>query len=657
MSLNYTKTSGFNILVIDDSKVINAFLITTLDALGCKCKSAFTCKEALEQIEQNPFDIIILDLHLPDGEGEELFYDIKKSSSAKIIVFTSDNDLCKRDFFFQNGALDYILKDAPAALIQDDIKRVLHSLSANRSVSILAIDDSMLVRKALQMLIEPRNYIFDSAKTAQEGLSKINSLKPDIVILDYILPDGDGLDVLSKMKTSRNGVNSKVFMLSGTHDPSVVSKAYKLGCVEFIAKPFISEEIVRKIDSWASMILEAESNLKNSVLLQQYRYMVDSSVIVSKTDPKGIITYVNEAFCRVSGFKEEELLGRPHNIVRHPDMPSGVFKELWETIKQDKQWRGIVKNRTRDGGAYWVNTVISPISNEDGEIVEYIAMRDDITETIVLNMELNEQKAKIQEEHNRTQESIQFAAAIQHALIPYDSVFDKCFKDYFKIWLPKDIVSGDIYCADELSDDEDFLIMLIDCSGHGVPGAFLTVLVKSLQKEILLDIKNKKLEPSPAKILQKFNVELKKILAHDSTNNLDIGFDGCVIYYNKKTAEFKFAGAKTSIFYVENSEILEIKGDRHSIGYKNSNPNFEFKDKSIDICSIKKFYITTDGYLDQTGGDDGFSFGKSSFKKLVSGIKHLNMIEQRSILIDALVKYQQNEIRNDDITLIGFELN
>jgi PAS domain S-box-containing protein len=114
-------------------------------------------------------------------------------------------------------------------------------------------------------------------------------------------------------------------------------------------------------------------------LLQEYKEAVDRSAIVSKTDARGVITFVNQKFCDISGYSEEELVGQPHNIIRHPDMAAAVFKEMWGMISEKKAWSGIVKNRTKSGGAYYVDTVINPITDCRGNIVEYIGIRHDIT--------------------------------------------------------------------------------------------------------------------------------------------------------------------------------------------------------------------------------------------------------------------------------------
>jgi aerotaxis receptor len=101
-------------------------------------------------------------------------------------------------------------------------------------------------------------------------------------------------------------------------------------------------------------------------------------LIVSRTDLKGVITYANETFVEISGFDIDELIGKPHNIVRHPDMPKSIFKELWETLKKDGLWSGVVKNLRKDEGFYWVYAEISEVY-KDGELVEYKSIRTPIS--------------------------------------------------------------------------------------------------------------------------------------------------------------------------------------------------------------------------------------------------------------------------------------
>lgn len=125
-------------------------------------------------------------------------------------------------------------------------------------------------------------------------------------------------------------------------------------------------------------------------------YKFEQGLIVSSTDLKGIITYANRKFCEVAGYTKNELTGKNHNIVRHPDMPKAAFQELWDTIKAGKEWTGIVKNLRKDGRYYWVYSHIAPIET-NGEITGYSAARrpataTEIAESIPIYRNLTEQE-------------------------------------------------------------------------------------------------------------------------------------------------------------------------------------------------------------------------------------------------------------------------
>jgi len=125
----------------------------------------------------------------------------------------------------------------------------------------------------------------------------------------------------------------------------------------------------------------SEKLTKNIAFLDGYKTAIDKSSIVSKTDTRGIITYVNKMFCDVSGYTEKELIGRSHNIIRHPDNHPHIFENMWETIQAKKIWKGILKNKNKDGSSYIVNATILPILDSDNNILEYVAVRHDITAT------------------------------------------------------------------------------------------------------------------------------------------------------------------------------------------------------------------------------------------------------------------------------------
>lgn len=268
---------------------------------------------------------------------------------------------------------------------------------------------------------------------------------------------------------------------------------------------------------------------------------------------------------------------------------------------------------------------------------------------------------KIQNElkyvYNNLTDSIKYASIIQKTLLPQEDKYNSFFKDSFVIWEPKDIVGGDIYLFETLRDKEEALLMVIDCTGHGVAGAFVTMLVKAIEKDIVSNIMKNDYDISPSIILEYFNKTMKKLLNQDSKLSLsDVGFDGGVIYINKKKNILKFAGANTPLFYTLNNEIKSIKGDRMSIGYKHDNYDFKFKEHHIPLNSEMKFYITTDGYIDQKGGEKGFSFSKKNLIKLLEKNFDKSMSNQKNIFYDSLKIYQNDYFRVDDITFIGLEV-
>jgi aerotaxis receptor len=113
----------------------------------------------------------------------------------------------------------------------------------------------------------------------------------------------------------------------------------------------------------------------SKVIPKDKEYFFDDNVIISQTDTKGVITYANRVFIKVSGYEKEELIGAPHNILRHPDMPKEIFQKMWETIQSGQVWNGLIKNLRKDGLYYWVDTEILPVRDDNGVITGYIAAR------------------------------------------------------------------------------------------------------------------------------------------------------------------------------------------------------------------------------------------------------------------------------------------
>ena len=275
---------------------------------------------------------------------------------------------------------------------------------------------------------------------------------------------------------------------------------------------------------------------------------------------------------------------------------------------------------------------------------------------------LNVAKKEVEAIHKHTRESIEYASLIQGALLPEQNLLANYFQDFFVSWIPKDTVGGDIWLFNELRDKDECLLFYIDCTGHGVPGAFVTMIVKAIEREIITKIKDKKdMEISPAWIMSYFNQTMKVLLKQETKDSKsNAGWDGGIIYYNKKDMILKFAGAETPLFYVDvDGSFNTIKGNRYSVGYKKCAMDYVYKETILEVKKGMKFYCTTDGYLDQNGGEKDFPFGKKRFGNIVKDNHTSPMVEQQTKFLDAMAQYEGmivNNDRNDDMTVIGFEI-
>ena len=159
-------------------------------------------------------------------------------------------------------------------------------------------------------------------------------------------------------------------------------------------------------------------------LLEQYKYIIDKSTIVSKTDEKGIITYVNPQFCKISGYKQEELIGNSHNIIRHPKSTVPFFRQMWKTISSKKIWQGVIRNRAKNGKDYYVKSTIAPILNDKDEIIEFMALREDITDLVNKKDMFKLEKEKMTSLFNHIDEIL---------LIKRDNIFEQISNKFFEV--------------------------------------------------------------------------------------------------------------------------------------------------------------------------------------------------------------------------------
>ena len=265
--------------------------------------------------------------------------------------------------------------------------------------------------------------------------------------------------------------------------------------------------------------------------------------------------------------------------------------------------------------------------------------------------ELNATLVEVEKANQRVMDSIEYAKVIQRSLLPNLTDLKAHLPDCFVIWIPRDIVGGDIYHTHFFQDG--FIIGVFDCTGHGVPGALMTMLASSGMRKILEEEKHR----DPAQILKRLNSFIKSSLQQDTEFAMsNDGLDAAVCYVETEKKRLTFAGARLPLVCFCDNQMKLIKGDRESIGYKECNLDFDFTNSSISIEDGMSFYLFTDGFMDQIGGNQQFGFGRRKFQALLEA-NHLKPLqEQKATLLRTFNDFKGENETRDDVTLLGFRV-
>ncbi len=268
--------------------------------------------------------------------------------------------------------------------------------------------------------------------------------------------------------------------------------------------------------------------------------------------------------------------------------------------------------------------------------------------------ELKTQSEKLSKANTHTMDSIKYALRIQEALLPSSAELTKVlgYDNHLVYFNPKDIISGDFFWCREIKDRK--IIIVGDCTGHGVPGAMLTMIGESLLNSIVVE----KGITQPSLILDAMQSYFSTLFVssrHDIKDGMDISI--CAI--ESKENKLLFAGAKSPLVYIQNGKIKVLKGDRMSIGqtFTRKFVPRNFTNTEVDISVPTTFYMYSDGYQDQFGGEENVKFYSKNLKKLLLEIYDQPMKKQRLILKRTLFKWKNLNKQTDDITVLGFKID
>ncbi len=401
------------------------------------------------------------------------------------------------------------------------------------------------------------------------------------------------------------------------------------------------------------------------------------SIVASETDnaivimsQEGDFEWVNDGFTRLYGFSYEEMISKYGKNIKDSSNSRDIGDKINICINDKESVIYENKLETKAGKAIWVQTTMTPIIDTFGNVTNLVAIDSDINKMKEAESEINQknaeltaqrdelttQKEHIEEQNKHITSSINYGKTIQAAILPSHAEMNNYYES-FLLFKPKDIVSGDFFWFTGVKDakQQTSFVAAVDCTGHGVPGAFMSMIGSRLLNEIVTE----KGITSPKNILTELSNNIVKALRQKETNNRD-GMDVCLCKVEKEESQSKitFCGAKRDLIFYKKKEgeINLLKADRKTIGgiFLSKNKT-EFVNQELILKKGDVMYLTTDGFIDQNDYNRK-RYGTPRLLAFLEKIKDNKLTKQEQMLEEELARWQQNEIQRDDITIIGVKI-
>jgi len=391
------------------------------------------------------------------------------------------------------------------------------------------------------------------------------------------------------------------------------------------------------------------------------RAVEQSPASVMITDLAGNIRYVNPKFEAATGYTLQEVVGKNPRFLKSGHTTSQEYGNLWQTISNGGTWLGELQNRRKDGTVFWERASIGPVLDENGQILEYLAVKEDITE---LKETLDSLEHRVQERtlslktatedlsasNQELMESIRYAQRIQKAILPSEGELKAALSHCFILFEPRNIVSGDFYwCHD--TGKRAFLAMG-DCTGHGVPGALLSVIGMELLDKIIIESGVEE----PGSVFRELDNAVQRLLKrHDMDVVMNDGMDIALVSFDRDKDTLRYANAQSFGLVLSNGEFTELETQKFCIGGHVSTTDKVFQTFELPFTKGDRLYLFSDGFSDQFGGPDGKKFMRKHLRSRILELQALPMAEQRLALKQYYLDWKGSEFQVDDVTIIGIE--
>jgi PAS domain S-box-containing protein len=400
------------------------------------------------------------------------------------------------------------------------------------------------------------------------------------------------------------------------------------------------------VGSWSEVT--ARKTAEQEALARSEQRLTDAIESISE----GFSLYDTEDRLVLGNYKYAELFdhgegppktGTAYETILRTAIEAGLIQdargrpEAWlkERLAQHRNPGEPVLEHRADGR--WIQ-----VSERRTEHAGRVAVYSDLTE-------LKESEQRAAAANQLILQSLRYARRIQAAILPQGRELATVTEDHFLIWEPRDIVGGDFFWFQPIRDGH--AIVVGDCTGHGVPGAFMTLVAWGMLDRMLQAAPSE----NPSHVLTGLHRGVQSLLGQDQqTGETDDGLEAGVCFINPERRKMTFAGARFSLWRSNERGVTEIKGDRKGLGYRRYPKETAFTDITLPYGSRDSFYMTTDGLIDQIGGPRGRSFGKMRFQQLLRKYQGHPMQMQAEAVRGELARYQGQQLRRDDLTILGF---
>jgi PAS domain S-box-containing protein len=603
-----------------------------------------------------------LSTHLPVQVSLDFEASITGGATSKVLDFSS---MLKASQAI-SGEIELI------EVLRTLMKLVIENAGAEKTFLILKENDELMVEA--QISLENEEQIYTSAPLDESHLLSM-SVVQYVIRTENIFLIADAIEetLISRDPYIENQKPKSILCIPVQYRGDLTGVIYMEN--NQVSGAFTPErvEVLQVLISQAAISLENARlyrNLKQSEL--KYRDIYENSVEgIFQILLGGKLISVNPATAQILGYDSpEEMMSGGLDPIQNSIVSIEDLREVIEQVNiSGKVSDYTMEGRRKDGSLIYLSASVRGVKDENQEILYYEGSMIDITERIeaekeirTLNIELEQRVKDRTEDLNislqqveaanlKITDSINYAKRIQRSMLPAPELLNAHFSDSFVLWRPRDIVGGDFYYIDVI--DGEILIAVIDCTGHGVPGAFMSIIAFMGLRRI---IKEENIH-QPSEILKRMNATIKTLLQKETeyaTSN--DGLDASICLVKPKENILAYSGTKMSLIYFQDNEPNLIKGDNHSIGDKRSDLTYDFACHQIPLVKDSVFYLFTDGYVDQTGGEKSMMFGKKRFQKLLMENHQRPFDEQRQILIDSYDAHRGNIDPVDDLTVIGFKI-